>query len=150
MSPANAAATLVVIALVLLAALHFYWGAGGRWPGHDDRSLVDLVVGRTRNMKAPDSWACLSVTCALLAAAISVALYSSLVELPLAPWARLIVQVAFWAASAVFAARGVAGFVPAIFRYAEGTPFAQLNRRYYSPLCLLIAAGFVAVHFTAG
>jgi hypothetical protein len=46
-------------------------------------------------------------------------------------------------ACAVFALRGLAGFIPPIFVYADGTPFASLNRLLYSPLCLLIAAGFV-------
>jgi hypothetical protein len=149
MSQVNIAAALVTIMLGLLAALHFYWGLGGRWPGHDDRSLVEMVVGRTRDMKAPDFWACLFVTFALLAAAALVALHGGLLRLSLPDWVRVIVQVGFWTAFAVFAARGVAGFVPAAFRYAEGTPFARLNLLLYSPLCLAIAAGFVAVHFTA-
>jgi len=29
----------LVVVLLALATLHFYWGLGGRWPGHDDRSL---------------------------------------------------------------------------------------------------------------
>ena len=70
MSHENIAAVLVMIVLGLLAALHFYWGFGGRWPGHDDRSLVEMVVGRTRDMRAPNFLSCLFVTlCAPLAAA---------------------------------------------------------------------------------
>ncbi len=149
MSQVNIAAALLMIVLALLAALHFYWGLGGRWPGHDDRSLVEMVVGRTRDMKAPNFWACLFVTGALLMAAFLVAVHGGAVELPLPDWARVIVRVGFWTAFAVFAGRGIAGFVPAAFRYAEGTPFVQLNLLYYSPLCLAIAAGFVAVHFAA-
>ncbi len=44
----------------------------------------------------------------------------------------------------MFLLRGLAGFVPAVFRYAEGTPFHRLNRVFYSPLCLAIAAAFAA------
>ena len=48
-----------------------------------------------------------------------------------------------------FALRGLAGFIPPVFAYAEGTPFASLNRLFYSPLCLAIAAG-LAVMGTRG
>ncbi|MEJ0060569.1 MAG: hypothetical protein WDM79_13780 [Terricaulis sp.] len=30
------------------------------------------------------------------------------------------------------------------FNYARGTPFYDLNRRYYAPLCLAIAAALIA------
>jgi len=143
----NIPAALTIVALVLLAALHFYWGVGGRWPGHDDRSLVEMVIGRTRNMKAPDFWTCLFVTLALLSAALLVALYVGMIDLSLSRWADLVVALGYCTAGAVFFARGVAGFIPAVFRYAEGTPFARLNRLFYSPLCLAVAAGFVAAHF---
>ena len=49
----------------------------------------------------------------------------------------------------VFLARGVAGYVPALWRRARATSFYRLNRLYYSPLCLLIAAGLV-VNFILG
>jgi hypothetical protein len=140
-------AAALVIVLLALAALHFYWGAGGRWPGHDDRSLVELIVGRTRNMKAPGFWPSLFVAGCLAASAVLIALQAGAMAIP--SGLNFVVALGFWTAFAVFFARGVAGFIPAIFRYAEGTPFARLNVRYYSPLCLLIAAGFLAVHFTA-
>ena len=140
-------AAALMIVLLALAALHFYWGVGGRWPGHDDRSLVELIVGRTRNMKAPGFWPSLFVAACLAASAALIMLQAGAIALP--GGLNLVVALGFWTAFAVFLARGIAGFIPAIFRYAEGTPFASLNVRYYSPLCLLIASGFLAIHFTA-
>jgi uncharacterized protein DUF3995 len=55
--------------LVALAAVHAYWGLGGRWPGRDEASLVERVVGRTKGMRAPSLAACFAVEAALLAAA---------------------------------------------------------------------------------
>jgi hypothetical protein len=34
--------------------------------------------------------------------------------------------------------------VSPVFEYARGTPFFELNRLYYAPLCLLIAAALAA------
>ena len=44
----------------------------------------------------------------------------------------------------VFMARGLSGYIPSVWRHTEGTPFHRLNQLYYSPLCLLIAAGLTA------
>jgi hypothetical protein len=134
-------ATLMMV-LIALAALHAWWGVGGRWPGHDERSLVELVVGRTRSMRMPGFIRCMLVASALVAAAGFVALQGKVIAVDFGMPGERLVEAGFWIACAVFALRGVAGFIPPIFAYAQGTPFASLNRRFYSPLCLLIAAGF--------
>jgi hypothetical protein len=133
---------IVIAVLMVLAVLHAWWGLGGRWPGHDERSLVELVVGRTRSMRMPSPARCMGVASALSAAAGLVALQGKVISVDLGMLGERLVQAGFWIACAVFALRGLAGFIPPIFAYASGTPFATLNRRYYSPLCLLIAAGF--------
>ena len=46
-------------------------------------------------------------------------------------------------AAAVFLGRGVAGYVPAWRAIFSREPFATMDRTYYSPLCLAIAAGLV-------
>jgi len=63
------AAVTLIFVLAGLALLHAYWGLGGRWPGHDDISLVERVVGRTKSMRAPPPRACFAVAAALLSAA---------------------------------------------------------------------------------
>jgi hypothetical protein len=140
--------TVLIVLLVALAVLHAWWGLGLRWPGRDERSLVELVIGRTRGMRMPGLVPSMLVTIALLAAAGLVALRSKLISPDLGTPGAAIAQTGFWIACAVFALRGVAGFIPPLFRYADGTPFASLNRRIYSPLCLLIAAGFVVTGTT--
>jgi Protein of unknown function (DUF3995) len=134
------AATLITV-LAGLAVLHAYWGFGGRWPGHDDASMVERVVGRTKDMRAPRPRACFFVAAALLTAAILVGVHATR---GLNGVVARLATVGFWSGALVFLLRGLAGFVPAVFRYAEGTPFHRLNRIYYSPLCLLIAVAFMA------
>lgn len=129
-------AVLIAILLVL-AGLHLYWGLGGRWPGHDDESLRLLVVGTQRG-EMPGF-----VPSALVAGALAAA--AGVV------WARhspimgggfgWIVTAGYVVLILVFALRGIAPYITPVFEYARGAPFFEVNRLYYSPLCLLIAAG---------
>ncbi|MEW5854033.1 MAG: DUF3995 domain-containing protein, partial [Myxococcota bacterium] len=66
MSAVLALATAVALALV--AALHVYWAAGGKWPGTDDESLARTVVGGPPGMRAPGPAACLAVALVLAVA----------------------------------------------------------------------------------
>ena len=78
-------ATLISV-LAELALLHAYWGLGGRWPGHDDASLVERVIGRTESMRAPPPKACFTVAAALFAAAALVGLHVSRWPTSTAAW----------------------------------------------------------------
>ena len=135
-----AVSILLIGVLLALSAIHAYWACGGRWPGHNEASLVERVVGRTSGMRAPSPASCIAVAAALASSA-GLVVVRALAVVP--RLFEVLVAVGLWGTALVFLARGVAGFTPA-FRYAEGTSFYRLNRRYYSPLCLLIAAAFVA------
>lgn len=117
-----------------LATLHVYWGLGGAWPARDERGLVEMVVGDTPDMKMPGLFACLVVTALLTLAAL--APLSALGWFAL-PFARLMT----WGAAAVLALRGIGGLFETRFRpQIVGRPYARLNVRLYSPLCLALAA----------
>jgi hypothetical protein len=134
-----ALALILAAALFALSGVHLYWAFGGRWPGHDEASMVERVVGRTRGMRAPGLLASAAVALALAAGGALLA--ATLVS---TPWDAPL-KAARWLLFAVFAARGLAAYVPPAFRYAEGTPFATLNRRAYGPLCLAIALGILVL-----
>jgi hypothetical protein len=134
-----ALAAVLAAALVALSGLHLYWGFGGRWPGHDETSMVEPGVGRTRGMRAPGLLASTAVALALAAGGALV--LASLTSTGWDGW----LQAGRWILFAVFAGRGLATYVPPVFRYAEGTPFATLNRRAYGPLCLAIALGILVL-----
>lgn len=134
-----ALALLLAATLLALAGIHLYWGFGGRWPGHDEASMVEHVVGRTRGMRAPGLLASVAVALALAAGGALVA--ATLTSTAWDPW----LKAARWVLFVVFAGRGLAAYVPPVFRYAEGTPFATLNRRAYGPLCLAIALGILVL-----
>lgn len=136
---ALALALVLSTALLALAGIHLYWGLGGRWPGHDEASMVEHVVGRTRGMRAPGLLASVAVALALAAGGVLVA-----ATLTPTVWDPQL-KAARWVLFVVFAGRGLATYVPPVFRYAEGTPFATLNRRAYGPLCLAIALGILVL-----
>lgn len=132
----------LIAVLIAIGALHFYWGVGGRWPGHDDASLVSIVAG-AKSGRMYGFAACAAVTFALTAAAAVVAARHSFIMSSPFGW---IVTAGYVVMILVFALRGLAPYVTPAFEYARGTPFFDLNRLYYAPLCLLIAAG-LALNF---
>jgi hypothetical protein len=52
--------------------------------------------------------------------------------------------------TALFLTRGVAGYVPAWRRLYPVQPFARLDRTLYSPLCLVLGTGFLALTLKQG
>ena len=125
---------------VLIGALHLYWGFGGRWPGHNEDSLRLLVSG-VKSGPMYGLGPCAAVALALGAAAgIVVARHSAIVTSPFA-W---VVIAGYVVLILVFFLRGAAPYVSPVFEYARGTPFFGMNRLYYAPLCLGIAAALIA------
>ena len=133
----SALAVVVILVLTGLAALHGWWGIGGRWPARDEAALADLVIGSPSGRMPPPA-ACLAVAAAIL---LGVAIVVSVVFLRLPPPLDGLARLAYAAFAAVFLLRGLAGFFPTIWRYSDGTRFQTFNTRYYSPLCLMIALG---------
>ena len=129
------------LVLAGIAALHAYWGLGGRWPGHDEAGLADRVSGKTSGGRRPPPAACFAVAVAILAGVSLIALVSFR---DLQGPSKLLVQLAYGVFTAVFLLRGMAGYVPAIWQRSAGTAFVRLNTRYYSPLCILLGAGLIA------
>ena len=126
--------------LTAIAALHLAWAFGLRWPAPKDGSLAAYVSGSRRD---PGRGVTITVASAILSgAAVIVAFSSPLAPRAMAPWGWLL-ALPYAGLTAVFLLRGAAGYVPAVWRYAERTPFQRLNRLYYSPLCLLIGGGLV-------
>lgn len=130
----------LVAILLMLAALHLYWGVGGFWPGSDADSLRLRVVG-TPSGAMPGLAACAAVAAALVAAAGVVLARHGFVPLGAFAW---LATAGYVALILVFGLRGLAPYVTPAFSYAQGTPFFDLNRVYYAPLCLAIAAALLA------
>jgi hypothetical protein len=136
-------ALLVAGVLLLIAALHVYWGLGGLWPGTDAADLAARVAGFAGEPSPPSAIASFLVAALLVYSAIVALVLGGLIQSPipfflLGPSALTI--------TLIFVGRGIAGYTSAWRRLTPVEPFARLDRYYYSPLCLLIGAGI----FTLG
>jgi hypothetical protein len=133
-------AAILTLTLAPIAVLHAYWGFGGVWPGRDAADCARRVGGFRGVRAMPGPAACFAV-----AAAIAIA---ALVPMFLVGRFGVLSALAGLAVALVFLGRGVAGFTPAWRRHTPEQPFATLDVRYYSPLCLAIGIGFAALTFT--
>jgi hypothetical protein len=130
-------AAVLTLVLAAIAALHAYWGFGGVWPGRDAADCARRTGGFRGARTMPGPAACFAVAAALVVAA--------LIPIFLAGRFGMLATLAGLAVALVFLGRGVAGFSPAWRRLTPEEPFATLDVRYYSPLCLAIGAGFAAL-----
>ncbi|MBX9463314.1 MAG: DUF3995 domain-containing protein [Aquamicrobium sp.] len=137
-------ATLVALVLALLAALHVYWGLGGVWPGTDQKSCARAIAGFKGIDRMPSPPAAFGVAAALAVAALIALALAGIVTLPLP---AALIRLGGLGAALVFLGRGVVGFTPVWRRITPEMPFARNDRLYFSPLCLLIGAGFTLLLF---
>ncbi|NOX72362.1 MAG: DUF3995 domain-containing protein [Alphaproteobacteria bacterium] len=123
-----------------IAALHLYWAFGGLWPATSPTELARTVIGS-------DGMPGRGLTI-LVAALILTAGAWPLVHLNgLVPagFSRL----GLWALVAVFLARGLVTYALPGTAQKTSEPFRSLNARYFSPLCLALGVGFMAIVFGA-
>ena len=127
-------ATLLCTCFSSLAALHFYWAIGGHWGFQ--LALPQDDAGDT--VFSPNALACILVGLGLSAMAF---FYGALIlpphwdPLPLT-WRPYV----GWGIVGLFVLRGIGDFrYVGLFRKIRQTDFAQLDRRFYTPLCWALA-----------
>lgn len=138
----SAIAVALALLLAAIAGLHAYWGRGGLWPAANEQELIATVIGHAQAKRMPSPGLCLLVALAIAVTAVwPLLLVGTFGTASL----RSLLQLGGFAIMAVFLLRGIAGFLPAWRRLHPREPFASYDRRYYSPLCLLIAAGYAVL-----
>jgi hypothetical protein len=131
----------IFIMLTAIAAVHVAWGFGVRWPRKTEAELVTTVIGHKRDAMPPPLHCYLAALAIFIPGAIAL-LLAGIVQTALPAW---LVTLAGAGAALVFAGRGIAGYVPAWRARHPREPFASLDRHYYSPFCLMLAAGLVVL-----
>ncbi|WP_417309952.1 DUF3995 domain-containing protein [Devosia sp.] len=129
-----AAITFVLLLTVALGCL--LWAMGIRWPIKDPELLARATVGRTGVTRLPKLWS-LAVSIVLTAAGV---LALSLADHDSGGFGLTLLGLLV---GLLFAARGVLGYTAGWRARFPVEPFATLDRRNYSPLALIVAAGFV-------
>ncbi|MCP4561924.1 MAG: DUF3995 domain-containing protein [Bosea sp.] len=135
-------ASALALLLAAVAALHAYWGRGGLWPAASEEELIATVIGNARARRMPSPGLCLLVALAIALTAIWPLL---LMQISGMAALRPLILLGGFAIMAVFLLRGIAGYLPVWRRLHPREPFASNDRRYYSPLCLLVAAGYAVL-----
>jgi hypothetical protein len=137
-------AGIVAGTLAAIGVLHVYW-ALGRTAGIvsvEAGAVIPEVGGRPAFTPGPALT--LAIAALLEVAAALVALQGKLLVISRLPPA--LIQVGALGVAVVLAARGIGDFrLVGLFKRVRGTRFARLDSRFYSPLCLALAAGIVVV-----
>jgi hypothetical protein len=124
--------TIAIAVLVVIAAIHVYWAAGGRL-GHG--AAVPERGGQP--LFQPTPTATFAVAAALVIAA---ALIGARIGILAAPVPASVVRILVWLLVLVFAARAIGDFRHVgFFKRNTSSRFARLDTRLYSPLCALLA-----------
>jgi hypothetical protein len=130
---------LMFVILLAVSTAHFLWSIGRTWPIRTEKLLAQTVVGFEGIERMPPRLASFGVSVATLAAGIIAlaladhdggGLALSLLGLPLA---------------AIFLARGIIGYTPWWAKMTPEPNFRLNDTRVYSPLCLFLAVGFIAL-----
>jgi hypothetical protein len=137
-------ALAIVLALVVwfIAVLHASWGLGNHWPADSGERLAKAAVGTPGITRMPSPTQCFAVA-AILTGVASWPLFA--VGLLAEAWSRWLTLLAGAGIVAVFLGRGIAGFTSAWRSRFPEQPFASYDRAYYSPLCLVLGAGYLAI-----
>jgi hypothetical protein len=118
-------------ALAGIGSLHIAWGLGSSFPFRTHTELADTVIGCE---VVPSPAACHAVAVALFVAS------GLVVDLPIGP--RSLRRFGRGVVVGVLAVRGAAGLCGRTELLSPGstsTRFRSLDRRFYSPLCLILA-----------
>lgn len=128
-------ASLVFIPLLAIAGAHLIWAFGGSYPARTPELLARTVIGIKGRNRVP------RLASALIAVAI---LAAGIVALSLADPAPGVPMLGIGIVLAlVFLGRGVIGYTRSWQARTPVEPFRSMDRKFYSPLCLAIGAGFV-------
>ena len=129
--------SLTFVPLLMVAVAHFLWSIGRTWPIKNETLLAQTVVGAPGITRMPNRLLTFIVSLLVFAAGI-VAL--ALADHTSGGWPLTLLGALL---ALVFVGRGILGYTPGWRARFPTEPFATLDRKNYSPLCLWVGAGFL-------
>jgi hypothetical protein len=135
---ANLIAAALGVVLIAIALAHLLWSFGIMWPIRDRKLLAQTVVGTPGIERMPFyvSFGVFALTAIACVIAFAVADPAS--------GGPALTGLAF-IAGLVFLARGAVGYTTWWAGRRPTEPFRALDRKTYSPLCLILGAGFLVL-----
>jgi len=128
--------------LQLVALVHLGWAFGMAWPAKQRALLPMMVVGVPEGTPMPSAAPTVVVAIAIsglgVVALWGVGVVNMLAFEGVKGWALIGV-------AAIFGIRGVMTYLPFGPLKATVEPFRTLDLRYFAPLCLMLAAGYLAI-----
>ena len=121
----------------LIAAAHAWWAFGRIWPAASEAALARAVIGDGR-VRMPPPWQCTAVAGALVVVAAWPWVIVAWPDSPLVLIGSVVI-------GAVFFIRGSAGYSPRWRGHFTAEPFRTRDFYLYSPLCLALGVGFIAL-----
>ncbi|WP_165861151.1 DUF3995 domain-containing protein [Paenibacillus paeoniae] len=119
----------------LIGALHLYWLLGGKWGMH---AAIPTIADRDQVLFTPGKLATSIVMLLLWLAAFWMLLLGQEWSSLLPSW---LITIGGYTISATFLIRSIGDFrYLGFFKRYRQSYFARLDSRYYSPLCLMLAA----------
>lgn len=131
--------SLMFIALASVSLAHFLWAFGRTWPIRNEKLLAQTVVGFKNIEKMPPRLASFAVAIGAFAAGVFALALADHDSGGL--WLNLVAV----ALAALFMARGVLGYTGWWAALTPEPNFRLNDRRVYSPLCILLGLGFIAL-----
>ncbi|MCU1749066.1 DUF3995 domain-containing protein [Pseudomonas sp. 6D_7.1_Bac1] len=137
----------IVAAFVLISLIHLYWALGGQWAS--DAVVPQVQDGAGEGLRPafkPSTLATLAVALGLLLIALMVSLRVGLFVPAVGHWSLqwLISAIALLMFARAIGDSNLVGF----FKEQAGSKFARLDTWAYSPLCVVLGAGLLAVAWT--
>lgn len=133
---------LLFLIFLFLALIHVYWGLGGKW-GNDSAIPTNENNEKIIN---PKLFECFTVAIVLLLFSLLVLKKIEILPFNLPNWIQ---EYGLWGVSLLFIIRAIGDFKYVGFsKKIKTTKFAQMDTKYFSPLCLLIALLGIALTAT--
>ncbi len=131
-------ASLVFIPLLAVSMVHMAWAFGATYPVKDEKMLARTVAGFKDIEKMPPRLASFAVSLLALGAGIwGLALTD--------PSTSIILTAGGILLALAFLGRGIIGYTRRWRELTPEEPFATLDKKIYSPLCLFLGAGFLTL-----
>ncbi|MBI4749951.1 MAG: DUF3995 domain-containing protein [Acidobacteria bacterium] len=134
-------ACILILIFLFISGMHVFWAFGGRIGG---MAAIPEINGKPSF--SPTAGMTLLVAFAFVCAALLVAGTSGILKLPVP---HAVLKWLTYLMALVFLARSIGEFrLVGFFKQIRGTPFAEMDTFFYSPLCLGIAIVAAIIGFT--